>query len=233
MRAIYYKYLNSELGSLNLEGDEARHLIKVARIRKDEDVLLLNGEGLVAKAVVTDVSKIEIQLDIKEVETRKRAHNIHLALGLPKRDAFEEILRSSVELGIGKIYFWKSEYSQHDYQQSERYQRILESALIQSNNPFLPELISLSSEEQLFEEIETYSQSFYFCSHAVGPQVLKSQHYKEQLLIIIGPEGGFSPREEKLLEDSESTDSIHLATAILRAPTAVATALGYILALSK
>jgi 16S rRNA (uracil1498-N3)-methyltransferase len=107
---------------------------------------------------------------------------------------------------------------------SDRYQKILISALEQSNNPYLPEIHLLSSLKEIpfsqYENLYTFS-----------PQENKysaKQFSIEKSLILIGPEGGFSTEEEGYLVEKNSL-LIKLPLPILRAKTATILAVGFLL----
>ena len=69
MRAIYLKN-TKEIKSgdiLNIEGEKAHHLLKVARIKKGEDLFIFNGNGLKITAKVNEIKKKELSLNVLDV----------------------------------------------------------------------------------------------------------------------------------------------------------------------
>lgn len=228
MRALFYSFTKENaLKRILVTGESAKHL-HVVRVKPDEDILILNGNGLKAFTKVGSVSKNEIELLVLSIEESVHGHAISLAMANPKKDAFEDILKIAVELGVRNIYPLSSDYSQFDYLPSERFQRILESALIQSNNPFMPSIHSQVSLEVFLNDLNTPLYFFNSKPTLYG----KSEKIKGEIKILIGPEGGFSSKEEALLLATPQVFSIHLPTPILRAPTAVASSIGYLLSLS-
>jgi len=227
MRAIFSESIQ---GPSLIEGEEAHHLINVVRIKKGEEILVLNGAGSKIFARAASIEKNKINLEITESLFVEKSDKVHLAIGLPKKDAFEEILRNVTEVGISKVFNFKSEYSQQDYIFNERMKRVLISSLIQSNNPYLPSLDKLADLKALIKIFPQYDKVIYFCSHTKIPSALNlTLGQKDKILIIIGPEGGFSPTEEGLLAKNSSVKSLHLPTFILRAPTAVVASMGWVL----
>lgn len=225
MRAIFYPFEKLE-NILHVTGDQAKHL-QVVRIRTGEEVLVLNGKGKKAHALVSAISKNQIELIINKVETETRAHEIHLAVANPKKDAFEDILKIAVEMGVKSIHPLSSEYSQYDYEGSERINRILESALVQSNNAFMPEVHAQKTLEQFLDENKT--PLYFFNSRPVENK--SSENVAGDKTVLIGAEGGFSEREVELILARPHVYSIHMPTPIQRAPTAVASSIGFLLAL--
>lgn len=224
MRAIYHPFENLEK-TLLITGEQAKHL-QVVRIRQGEEVLLLNGQGAKAYTVVGAISKNQVELIVSKVESETRMHGIHLAVANPKKDAFEDILKIAVEMGVKSIQPLKSEYSQYDYESSDRLNRILESALIQSNNAFMPVVHTQKSLEEFLESIQL--PLYFFNSRPSENKITNSSAVEK--MVLIGPEGGFSEREIDLITARPQIFSIHLPTPIQRAPTAVASSIGYLLA---
>lgn len=225
MRAIYYPFDGTNnLQSISITGDSAKHL-HVVRIRPGEEILVLNGKGQKAFTKVGEISKNHIELFILETVSATPGHLISLAIAAPKKDAFEDILKMAVELGVLNIFPLTSDYSQYEYQKSERVQRILESALIQSNNSFMPQVYPQQKLENFLENIKI--PLFFFNSRPL--ECGKVENIIGEKMILIGPEGGFSPAEESRILGLSQVFSIHLPTPILRAPTAVASSIGYLL----
>lgn len=227
MRAVYNNFDHVNSGdNLVITGDAAHHL-NVVRVKVQETILLMNGKGSIVRGEVQSVSKNQIEIKIAHAESFKPKHELSLAIANPKKDAFEDILKSAVELGIRDIYPLSSDFSQYDYAPSERIQRVLESALIQSNNPFFP---IIHEQQTLKNFLSTHTNTLVFFNSQ------KSQSDKEKAIhspaktILIGPEGGFSPNEVTEILKFSSVQEIHLATPIMRAPTAVASSVGYLLA---
>ena len=227
MRAIYYSFSKENNSQKIIVSDESAKHLQVVRIKINDDILVLNGKGLKAFTKVGLISKNHVELSVNLIEEAKVSHEISLAIASPKKDAFEDILKIAIELGVQNIYPLSSEFSQYDYLYSDRIQRILESALIQSNNPFLP-IIHPQIELDLF--LNQLNCPLYFFNSRPSSSVT-SQVTTGPKIILIGPEGGFSPREEANILAQKGIFSIHLPTPILRAPTAVASSIGYLLSI--
>lgn len=230
MRSILYPELNQvQNGQQICFADErAKHLIKSVRINIGEDILLLDGVGKKALASIGHITKNEIVLSVNQVEQCSSAATIDLAICCCKKEAMEEIIRNAVELGIGKIYPIESQYAQRDFEWNARLDRIAESALIQSNNLFFPQQMSVLGWKDLLSLVSSYQQVFYFSSQQRGgiPAALKGR-----CLMIVGPEGGLSADEEQGLIDIPTVQLVQLLTPIMRAPTALTAAVGWLKAL--
>lgn len=227
MRAVYNDFENVKTGDvLSVTGDAAHHL-NVVRVKNKEVILLMNGKGSILRGEIQSIAKNLIEIKIEEAKCFEAKHELSLAIANPKKDAFEDILKSAVELGLRHIYPLSSDFSQYDYAPSERIQRVLESALIQSNNPFFP---VIHEQQTLKNFLTTHQDTLVFFNSQINPDSEKNAANDHAKTILIGPEGGFSPNEVADILKYSSVLEIHLPTPIMRAPTAVASSVGYLIA---
>jgi len=230
MRALFYPFLKTKKGdSLIIEGDCAHHL-NVVRVRQGDELLLLNGKGIRLKTKIQSLDKKQVVVHVLEEHEVSRPIHITLAIATPKKDAFEDILKISVELGVDVIQPLSSQFSQFNYVESERTGRLLESALIQSNNPFFPQI---NEQISLKTYLQNISSPLYFFNSQPGNGPKDQRSVPDNFHLLIGPEGGFSPEEVELINGYGGTLQVHLPTPILRAPTAVSASIGYLLALKN
>lgn len=224
MRASFQKDLVLQ-ESYQLKGDAAHHLVNVVRVELNEEILLLNGAGLTIKTKVSSLSKRELILTNIGAAQVSRNYGMDLALGIPKKEALELSLKQAVELGFRKIYLIRGEFSQTRLPEPERLESLLISALEQSNAAYLPEIIQSNWHELPIAE---YSEILMMDSQS-KTQDAKLAKSLESRLLIVGPEGGFSPAESELLHKMPKIRIINLPTPILRTPTAVAVGAGILL----
>jgi 16S rRNA (uracil1498-N3)-methyltransferase len=227
MRAVHLKttFNENDIGSsVSFEGDQARHLIKVIRIKKHEEILIFNGLGQKTLAAIEHTDRKTVTIKVLKVDKVKDERNLSLLLGVPKKDAFENIVKMAAEIGIKNIYLFRSEFSQLDVEVSDRLLKIEESANIQSNNPFTINFVKIDS---LKETISSYESVINFSTFSKGDL---SQSLCKETLLIIGPEAGFSKDEEELINSMGNVSVCQLPTNIMRAPTAFAVGVGYLLA---
>lgn len=223
MRAAYLEDLSSQ-NQYTLSGDILHHLVNVIRIEKNEELLLLNGKGLSVITVVTDVSKKILTLKKLSEKNSETKFHLDLVLGIPKKDALELSLKEAVELGFNKIYLVRGTYSQNKVPEKERMASLLVSALEQSNSPFLPEVI-----EADWETVPWNDYGTVLLLDSQSGKATSSRSISDRNLLIVGPEGGFSPEELESLRAKKNLESILLPTPILRTPTAVAAGAGVLL----
>lgn len=223
MRAAYLADLEIQ-DSYLLTGDLLHHLVMVTRIEKNEELLLLNGKGLSIRTVVEEASKKTLRLKKLSESISQRDLVYDLAVGIPKKEALELSLKQAVELGFRRIFLVRGQYSQTKIPDRERVDAVLVSALEQSNCSFLPEVVEADWESLPWNDYGTVL-------------LLDSQNEKSEStlkkssvnLLVVGPEGGFSPDELRFLRMRPGVESILLPTPILRTPTAVAAGAGLLL----
>lgn len=222
MRAIFIEILSKEV---ILEEETAHHLINVLRVKKGQKVLGLNGKGVKAEYLLDEVTKKKINLTKINEEIIERPHAIDIAVGKVKKEALSLILKQACELGVENIIIYESEYSQNYRLNLERLNKILVSGIEQSNSAYLPQIV-----ESKIGEIDysKYERVVYFSSQrdtSAGNIDLVGD-----ILLFIGPEGGLSSDEEEKLAQMKNSHRIHLNIPIMRAPTAVSCAMGYLFA---
>lgn len=223
MRAIYYKNLKDLSSNCEVIDEKFHHLVNVLRIKKNDEVLFLDGEGGSRRSIVTEILKKKIICEFsEEFDFSPLNSKFKVALGKTKREALELSLKQLVEIGISEIFVVESEYSQRYPLKVDRINKLLESALEQSNALYLPKVIELKFND--FRELN-WNQLIYFSSTMSSQKEIKLNETSN--LILIGPEGGFSPKEELELSNLSKTTIINLKTNIMRAPTAVSFCLGH------
>lgn len=233
MRAVYLENFDDGR-KVYVEGDDARHLIKVVRIMRGEKILILNGQGVIAQGVVSVVGKKNVEIEIEEIKQHEKNPFLSLAFCVPKKEAVNDIVRLSVEVGVSSLLPVISEYSQQSFKMTERLMRVVTSALVQSNNPYKLDVNETCSFVDLVEHCSQYDTVVYFSSNQslCSDKKLDIKNAKS-CLMIIGPEGGLSPEEEDRLKALSNVSIIHISTPIMRSPTAVAVGAGYIYGLKS
>lgn len=222
MRAYFLESLVEKDDYILLVDESLHHLLRVARLSTNEEVLLLNGRGLQVRTLVMNISKKEIHLKTLSVFNYERKYQFDLALCMPKRDALELCLKEATELGFENIHLIKSDFSQMKFPERERVNKLIISGVEQSNAPFSPQLF-----------FSTWDQIPWSSYHEV--LLLDSQSKRSnwtvdtipsKKLLVVGPEGGFSLNELNYLYSQENIRPITLPTPILRTPTALAVGAG-------
>ncbi len=232
MRAILLRNLSfSESDKLLIKGEAFHHLKNVLRVKKEQELLLLNGIGSFAKSKIINILKNEIEVEILTTEKKSDNRNIDIALGHIKKDAFFEALKKSIECDVKKLIVFESEYSQRIVYKDERMKKIIQSSIEQSNAFY-----ELDVEQEIkLSEISFKDYDFIFFFNSQRDLEKSKQEARptrdQRILIIIGPEGGFSSKEIEELEKVSNLFEINAKTNIMRSPNALSYAIGHVQAM--
>ena len=226
MNYFFHPEALSENDELVLSDEEARHAIKVLRLTKGNSIQLINGLGQLGEGEITNITGNKISVVINKVDTEKKPHyEISIALAiLKKRDRLEWFIEKAVELAVGKIFVFSSQHTEKSNADTKRLNKIAVTALKQSGNLWMPEIIS----DMGFKDIVSGSYpGSKFIAHCRDEQkqLLRDVYNKaDSALVLIGPEGDFSEPEIKQAYDHGFVP-VSLGDLRLRAETAALTAL--------
>ncbi|MCB9094644.1 MAG: RsmE family RNA methyltransferase [Halobacteriovoraceae bacterium] len=230
MRALFYKNQKFEEGqNWVIEGEDLHHLSNVVRVETKETILFLNGLGDKAFFLVEEISKKKIEGVIQKVEqVNKKNISYEIAVGLIKKNDFDLVVKQAVEMGVSKIYPLMTKFSQDYPLNEERLERVIKSAIEQSNNPFNLEI----SKATTLEEMNWNIYSEIYLAHNAESFEAKAPEMREQInkkiLIVLGPEGGFAEGEVNFVLEQPETRLVAFQTEIMRTTTAVPYCLGFV-----
>jgi 16S rRNA (uracil1498-N3)-methyltransferase len=234
MRTIYLPELKNEIvpKKIPLTGDDVFHLRNVLRSKLGTTIQVTNGQGLSLSTILTSLDQKGAELNVESYYQHQKFRQISLLCGQPKKNAVEEIIRIAIEIGLSHIYFWKSEFAQEGNISPSRLALIVKNSMEQSNNLWVPQVHFIDSlKESSFPSIDqmlVFHNNSEERAESSDVAVLKSNHH---ILMTIGPEGGFSKKDLSLLFNLPfRAQFLSLKTPIMTTPTAVACALGYLLA---
>jgi 16S rRNA (uracil1498-N3)-methyltransferase len=208
-----------------LAGAEAHHLIHVMRAKRGTRVVLFDGSGVEFAAEVEKVGRSEIELSILSREEIDRELPLPITLGvaLPKGDRQKWLVEKAVELGVAKLTPLKTEHavSQPVEQALDRLRRGVVEASKQCGRNRLMEIEQPRSWDKFIEE--SASETCKLLAHPGefdrGHGLSPHEERPKNVLLAIGPEGGFSPDEiDRAIAAGWQT--IDLGRRILRIETA-------------
>lgn len=223
MNVFYVDAGNVTPTAFELTGQEAMHAAKVLRVRPGDEIYATDGEGNQFTGIVSAVGRNSISVSItQKEEIPKPMPEKVLAMGIiKKRDRLEFAVEKAVELGATEIVLFDSEHSEKAKIREDRLQAIAISAMKQSMRSWLPKIILMKSLEEV---LQTYSSHRTLMAHEqVGFEAGKADEFEnsdeEKLLLLTGPEGGFSDKEVELARKNNA-EVISLGKYRLRAETA-------------
>ena len=181
-----------------LNEEESKHAVRVLRLEAGAQVQLIDGKGGLYTAQIKDAHPKRTILQITNVITdyNKRNHYLHIAIAPTKNlDRLEWFLEKATEIGIDEITLIICQRSERKEAKTERLNKIITSAIKQSlkaYHPVLNEPIALNR----FLAQEFDGQKFIaHCEKGDKTSLSKELIKQGKYLILIGPEGDFSPPE--------------------------------------
>ena len=212
--------------NLELPSDEAQHCVRVLRLTEDDEILLTDGKGFFYKAAITQAHAKHCFVQLTETIAQPAIwdFNLHIAVAPTKNmDRMEWFVEKATEIGINAITCLNTRCSERKEIKTARLEKILVSAMKQSQKATLP---ILSGMTPFITLINTPFDGRKFIAHCntgeeLGEKLLIKERYNkgEDVLILIGPEGDFSP-EEVALALAQGFEPISLGNSRLRTETA-------------
>ena len=218
------EYVSSQK-QIVLDEDTSKHMIQVLRMKKGDTLNLTDGKGNLLIAVIADDHKKHCEVNI--ADSRFMPHDsrkITIAISLLKNSSrFEWFLEKATEIGIHEIIPLICKRTEKQKFREDRMQNIIISAMLQSQQCWLPVLHKPIAYELIFRQEEIIHTSQKFVAHCIEEEKrnlpdLVNETLSSQL-ILIGPEGDFTGEEVQLAMHNHF-DAVSLGETRLRAETA-------------
>lgn len=225
---------------IRIVGEDVNHIKNVLRMREGEEIYAVDAsqdKRYLCKIQELLGQSIECEIVSDAVETTELPAQIYLFQGLPKADKMELIIQKATELGIYQIIpvnmkrcVVKLE-SKKIASKIARWQAIAEAAAKQSKRTIVPKIEEPISYEEAIKRMSTMDIRLlpYECAEGMKKtrELIGQSKAGDKIGIVIGPEGGFDPKEVELAF-SKGVEPITLGRRILRTETAGFTTLAYL-----
>jgi len=220
MQLFYTPDINSD--EYILSKDESRHCIQVLRKKIGDIIYLVDGKGGFYKATLIGDNPKSCHLKIYKVERNygKSDLHIHIAIAPTKmNERFEWFLEKATELGVDEVTPIICQNSERKIIKIERMRKVLIAAMKQSLKAYLPKINEAISWKEFIQKKQDGQCYIAHCGE--GPRALMQELIKpkQNVVILIGPEGDFSEKEIKDAIQSGFTP-ISLGVSRLRTETA-------------
>ncbi len=205
---FYKEDMNLSISDVVLDEDTSKHIVQVLRMKVGEQLQLTDGKGKKITTEITDGNRKKCTVRIVET-TNCKSHNtnITIAISLIKNNTrFEWFLEKATEIGVTTIIPLICERTEKQNFRYDRMNTILISAMLQSQQCWLPVLYEPVQYDKLWQssktlpKLEEYEQKFIaHCRD--GEKRNLADLNKESLstkVILIGPEGDFTKEETDL-----------------------------------
>ncbi len=223
MNIPYFYEPFSDISHLHLSETSAHHALHVLRMKVGDPLNVTNGKGDLAVCRIVHTTKRECSIEVVELRTSNiepRTSNLHIAIAFTKNPArIEWFLEKVTEIGIQTITPLITKRSEKIHFKKERFEKIMVSAMLQSQQTYLPIL----QEAILLEDVLKGPEELKCIAHCEEDQ--ERTHLKEVItsqkdtLILIGPEGDFTEEEIHLCLQQQCLP-VSLGTNRLRTETA-------------
>lgn len=191
---------NINTSEVTLDEDTSKHITGVLRMKIGEDLLLTDGQGTKAKAVIEDDHRKRCTVRILErLFEPQPAPHITIAISLIKNAArFEWFLEKATEIGVAEIIPLICERTEKEKFRQDRLQNIITSALLQSQQVWMPVLHQPMAFEKVIAQNAAAARFIAHCLPEEKTQLASANQLigsSASRLILIGPEGDFTGAE--------------------------------------
>ncbi|MGZ8509076.1 MAG: RsmE family RNA methyltransferase [Chitinophagaceae bacterium] len=208
-----------------LEEDTSRHVVQVLRMKPRELLSLTDGNGILLSAAIVDNHKKYCSVKVQEIQYKQpTARKVSIAISLLKNaNRFEWFLEKATEIGINEIIPMICQRTEKEKFRDDRLKGILISAMLQSQQCWLPLLHKPITFKLLLRQDEVVNTSQKFIAHCIEDEKrnladLVNGSLPSQI-ILIGPEGDFTTEEIDFAIEN-NFDAVALGETRLRAETA-------------
>ena len=227
------------VGSIILDENESSHAVRVCRAANGDTLQLCDGLGHYADATITkaDAKACEVRVDTVEDAPLKRPR-LNLGIACLKDDALEEVVFHAAQTETDSVIFLRTDYSQEpknsDLKKTVRRAEL--KALVSLKQSKKPWMTRIEGPIEFDKWLKDYQGDLILCD-IDGERQLDLEEGSadgtpaKPITLLVGPEGGFSPREIEAIKAFKNGDVhlLNLGNTRLRARTAAIIALGKVL----
>lgn len=232
----------NEYREVIIDKDDSFHIVKVMRMHLGDEVLVSDNQNTyLTKIKVLDEKGVILEVIKKHESNNELQVKISIAQGIIRKDKMEEVLSKITALGAYHYIPVNMERSNIKIKEEKqnRQIKIIKEASEQAMRNRLMELSKIISFKELVKKRDNYDVCLFASTQASidNPnfkRVFKNKNIKS-VLIVIGPEGGISPKEEEIMKKAGFLP-ISLGPRILRtelAPIYIMSAISYELELGE
>ena len=247
MNLFYSSSINSDIIHTTLSEEESAHAIRVLRMQTGDPIFITDGKGMFYEGSISNPHPKKCEVKILRVinPPSKCSFNLTIAIAPTKNiDRFEWFLEKATEIGCDEIIPIQCRHSERTSIKTERLNKVLISAMKQCLKSELPCLHELTDFKKFISYAENYSgqklighipeldENEFPPKNPEGVLLQSIYRKGENVLIVIGPEGGFSEEEIALAVKSGFT-TISLGNSRLRVETAGVMACSVIIAINS
>ncbi|MDA8685509.1 16S rRNA (uracil(1498)-N(3))-methyltransferase [Robiginitalea sp.] len=204
-----------------LEPEESRHIVKVLRKQVGDTLHITNGKGLLFYTEILEANPKKCTVQVNDcVKNERAAFNLYLAVAPTKRvERFQWLLEKATEIGVTRIIPLICERSERESLPLDRLNRVIQEAMKQSLQTWLPELSPPINFNTFLQDNLPHQRFIAHCEPHEKSLLLELAIKGQDSVILIGPEGDFTPGEIQAAR-AQNFAPISLGATRLRTETA-------------
>ena len=214
------------------------HIARSLRARVGENLLLIDEKQIQYETAIESITNSEITVKINKSYPNKRFldFELYLAQSPLRSDSQNILIEKATELGVYGIYPIKTDNCALNNEiiekKIDKWQKIMYEASKQCERAFIPKCFGKTTIEDLLQQ-KHFDKVYAFCERIADRTIRDSFNENsikkgEKVLVIIGPEGGFSQKEFDFFK-TQNLEMLTLGDLILKAETATTVALGNVI----
>jgi 16S rRNA (uracil1498-N3)-methyltransferase len=207
------------------------YLTKVMRQKVADEILLFNGIDGEFLGHITQIEKKFLLVVLKQkISQLKKVPNITLAFALIKNVRIDFLAAKATELGVASFQPILTQHTIVDKINPERFRANIKEACEQCERNDFPQILDVKKLDKFLNEVTISEKILILCDESgqgsKASEVLPAIGFTDkEVVILIGPEGGFSKAEFAKMRELKNIYPISLGPRILRADTAMIAAL--------
>ena len=217
---------------VTLDAEESQHAVKVFRHRTGDILRLGDGCGIQAQGILRQASADACQLEITDFSTLEERPRVHLAIAALKDNDLEEVMDSCGQLALASMTLLRTAHSQEprDSDLKRTLRRLELKSRVAFKQSLKPWITTVQGPFHFADWQRTQKAQVVLCDLDGNVQLEDSLRLdaSRELVLAVGPEGGFSPEEIQTLK-SAGAALLGLGQTRLRAKTCPIVALGALL----
>ncbi len=224
-RFFYSGQIDAASKEAILSGEEHHHLSRVLRMRPDDLIHVGDRAGTMYACRIRDIGVSETRVGIEEIFPGwgEEKLDMHLAVGLIRESHWEWMIEKAVELGVTEITPLLTEHVLKRSLRSERSEKIIFAAAKQCGRSRVPRLNAPAEYRQFIKEAQADTRICFDNQGSARPYGELLPLTGQSVILLVGPEGGFSKQEVDFAEKNDYFSAI-LGSRRLRTETAALTA---------
>jgi 16S rRNA (uracil1498-N3)-methyltransferase len=231
MELFFTNVIDKSRSEAEFDSFESQHILKTLRKREGDFVHFTDGQGRLYQGKITKTKPIlSVRFTlIDELPWPPPTLSV-LGIGFIRHSRLDYLIEKATELGINKFHLFASRYTNYFTENTGRWDKIARQAIKQSQRLYLPEIKISSNFFDFLKSEAGISQKFLADQHSSDPliKVLNPlQHSLEDIIFIIGPEGGLDNQELEMAKEYHYLP-VRFGEKRLRSETAAISAASYI-----